>query len=168
MNKLLLALLATAALAAGTGTAHAQSTTGSGNIDAEILTPLTINESTRMNFGRVVSSASGGTVTILAASDTANVTGGVVALGTNPSIARGVFAITGTGNQPYTVTLPASPVNVTSGASTMSVGTFTIQGGTSRTLSSGTDTLRLGATLTLGPNQAAGVYTGIYSVTVSY
>jgi spore coat protein U-like protein len=62
------------------------------------------------------------------------------------------------------VTYPAS-FNVVSNANTMAV---QVAGAATGTLANGTVALPVGGTLTVGANQAAGSYTGTYTMTVEY
>lgn len=55
---------------------------------------------------------------------------------------------------------------LSSGGNTMAIGSFTNNSGGS--LSGGTDSFNVGATLTVGASQAAGSYSGTYTVTVNY
>ena len=77
------------------------------------------------------------------------------------------FSVTGEGSQTYAITLPSS-ATLTSGGNTMTVDTFTHDAGGSPTLSGGSDSFNVGATLQVGGSQAAGVYSGTYAVTVNY
>lgn len=80
------------------------------------------------------------------------------------------WSVTGVPNAPYAITLPSSPAVVTSGTNSMNVDTFTRTGGTSQVFldAAGKNSFNVGATLHVGANQPAGVYTGTYTVTVAY
>ena len=80
------------------------------------------------------------------------------------------WSVTGVPNSPYAITLPSSPAVVTSGTNSMNVDTFTRTGGTGQVFldAAGKSAFKVGATLHVGANQPAGVYTGTYTVTVAY
>lgn len=126
----------------------------------EIAAPIAVTQDTALAFGNIGPSATAGTVTISLAG-AQSVTGGVTALG--GTVAAGEFTVTGASGATYSVTVDAS-VNLT-GPGTMTA-TLTNDGGGS--LTGGTDTFNVGGTLAVGANQAAGSYTGTYSVAVNY
>jgi hypothetical protein len=66
--------------------------------------------------------------------------------------------------------LPSTPTTVASGSNTMSVNAFTSNPDGTGTLTGGTQTLKVGATLNVGASQAAGTYTSAtpFTVTVNY
>jgi spore coat protein U-like protein len=127
-----------------------------------VLTPTA-----NLSFGRFVA-ASGGTI-ILSPAAARSKTGGVVLLpGGTVSAASFSLTETGTGKslQWTTITLP-STVTLSSGGSTMTLGNFTSNPAT--TFAGLTQTvLTVGATLTVGANQAPGAYSGTIQVTVNY
>ena len=126
----------------------------------EIAAPIAVTQDTALAFGNIGPSASAGTVTISLAG-AQSVTGGVTALG--GTVAAGEFTVTGASGATYSVTIDGSVT--LSGPGTMTA-TLTNDGGGS--LTGGTDTFNVGGTLSVGANQAAGSYTGTYSVAVNY
>lgn len=118
-------------------------------------------------LGRFVA-ASGGTIALTPAGVRSK-TGGVVLLA-GGTIASASFTLTESGNGKSlrwtTITLPG-PTTLASGGATMTLNNFTSNpantfiGTTERILT-------VGATLTVGPNQAPGNYAGAFSVTVNY
>jgi len=66
--------------------------------------------------------------------------------------------------------LPPAATTVTSGSDNMTVDAFTSNPDGTGTLTGGTQTLKVGATLNVGANQAAGTYTSAtpFTVTVNY
>lgn len=138
---------------------------------ATIKTAITISHTgTDMDFGNIVTDATGGTV-ILAPAGTASKTGALILTGT-PTAA--VFTVTGDGASTYAITLPSSTYTITDpiSAKTMTVTTFTSTPSNTGILTSGTQELRVGATLTVGSTTSnpAGVYTNAtgFEVTVAY
>ena len=135
-----------------------------------IITPISITNAGNMNFGNVAVSATAGTV-ILAPASTRTITGGVTLPAVPGTVAAAHFAVTGTPNYTYAITLPSTATTVTSGANTMTVTAFTSNPGTTGTLSAaGTQTIDVGATLNIASNQAAGTYVSgtPFQVTVNY
>lgn len=135
---------------------------------ATIIKPIAISKDTDMNFGQVYSSATGGTV-VLSTAD--NRTPTDVTLGSASGVTAAVFTVTGEGTNTYTITLPSSDVILDDNAShTMTASSFTSDPSGTGTLAAGTQTLRVGATLTVGANQASGTYTTDtpFTVTVVY
>jgi len=143
-----------------TSSAYAISATA----NARVVTPVTVTETTPLNFGSFAASGTAGSIT-----QAGVVTGGVTAVAGGATRTAGVFSVSGesSASTAYTVSLPAS-VTLTSGANNMSAALSFAAGTASRTLTSGADTFSVNGTLSVAANQAAGVYTGTYSVTVAY
>ncbi len=134
---------------------------------AEIVSPIAISLTTNMSFGNVAVNASPGTV-VLAPAGTRSATGGVTLPATTGVVAAAVFAVTGTTDYTYTITLPASVI-VDNGGATMTVNNFTSDPSGTGTLTGGAQTLRVGATLNVAGGQATGTYTSApFTVTVNY
>ncbi len=175
-------LLTAAALLAASSAGLAQSTTlGSQNVGARIVNPITItkdNGSTPqvdgqdLYFGRMVSPTTAGTITLTPA-NAASFSGGLSAsVGhTTPrynigatdgmvlSVAIAFPASVSNGTQTMALSAATFSENGAAGAGTASGGTFTWNTG---------DHIRIGGTLAVGANQAVGLYTNTYSVTVAY
>jgi hypothetical protein len=168
MKKLTVVVLAIAALALGTTAFAAQNTaSATGTANARIITAISITAGTALNFGDVVPSAAAGTVTVTPAGVRSSAGG--ASLGNSTGVAAGAFTVNGQANATYSITLPGAPVTVTSGGNTMTVDTFTSNpAGTGNLGAGGSQALAVGANLNVGANQAAGSYTGTYTVTVTY
>jgi len=153
-------------LAGISNTALGASATGTAT--ATIVTPIGITAGANLQFGNMLSSAVAGTATVAATSSATAVYGsGVSAAGTGGTSNAGTFSITGSTGVAYTLTVPAS-VTLNSGANSM---TATLNGSIANgtnTLSASPTTLYVGGVLSVGANQAAGSYSGTYSVTVTY
>ncbi|WP_293880854.1 DUF4402 domain-containing protein [Sphingomonas sp.] len=148
---LALALGATSAQAANTATATAT---------ASILKQVSVTKTADLNFGTIVTGTTAATVVISPAGGRTCGTGLVC---TN-AVTAAAFGIVGTTAQ--TVTLAAAgPVTLTAGANTMSA---TLQTSSATRVLNGTDSFTVGGTLSVAANQADGVYTGSFSVTVDY
>ncbi len=163
MKTKLFSAVAALALFAASGAAHAADATG--DAAASIAVPISIAQNgAGLNFGTVTASAALGTVVVTTAG-ARSVTGGVAELG--GTIAAATFDVTGEGTSAYTITLPSS-ATLNSGGNSMTVDTFNHDAGGSPALSGGSDSFNVGATLNVAANQAAGAYTGTYTITVNY
>lgn len=153
----LASMAATAAQAQATATA----TTGA---SVTIADPIAITKTADLAFGTVVPSAAAGTVTVGTANDR-TVAGGVSALG--GTVTSAAYTVTGYGNSTYAITLPAS-VSLSGPGTAMTASSFVSSVGGSASLSGGSGGFTVGATLSVGANQAAGAYSGTFDVTVAY
>jgi len=129
----------------------------------------TLQNTGSLSFGSFAAGA-GGTITINSVG--ARFKSGSVVLASQGSVASAAqFLITGTPGATYTITLPSDgTVVLSSGASTMAVNTFTStpSGANIPLGGGGTQTISVGATLTVSAAQAPGNYTGSFNVTVDY
>jgi Domain of unknown function (DUF4402) len=163
MKKTLIGAAIVAAVAF-TQTANAQSASAPFAAKARIVTPISIAWVSDMNFGDVVAGA--GTV-VLTPAGGRSVTGGTN-LGNPLGVSAATFTVSGQANSTYSIGFPPA-ATIASGANTMNVGTFTSTPTPTGLLSAGgTQTLNLGATLTVAAAQATGSYTGNFNVSVNY
>lgn len=156
------------------GSAHAQtsaSATATGT--TTIVRPLTLSRSRNLVFGRIVRPTSGSaTVTLPTGSDTVSVSGGAVKL-TGITTTRARFSASGEGGQAISVSVPSSLTITRSGqADTIDVALLSSVGG-STTLgsslgSAGARTISVGGTFPLPATQAAGSYSGTFTVSIAY
>ena len=145
-------------------------TTATATATATIITPISISKNADMSFGNIaVQAATGGTV-ILVPAGTRSGTGGVTLPSTAGTVSAATFTVTGSGSLTYSITLPSSVTLTHSGGiQTMAAASFTSNPSSTGTLSSGTQDIAVGATLTVAAGQLAGVYTsGNFNVTVNY
>ncbi len=155
----------TAGVLAQPGTASASTTA-----TAVIVGPLSIVKNTDMDFGTIVASATAGTVT-LATSGVRTPSAEVSIL---PAAALGVaasFNVAGEPTRGFSITLPADgAVQLTGPGTNMAVNGFNHNAGANPALNgSGQATFAVGATLSVGANQASGTYTSAaFNVTVNY
>ncbi len=133
------------------------------NVTITLLAPISISAGASMDFGTMVTTGTAGTVTVTPAGARSSVN--VDLLGGVPAAAS--FNVTGKVGQAYFITLPSS-TTLSSGGNTMTVDTFNHDAGATPTLVGGSDTFNVGATLHVGATQAAGTYSGPFSVTVTY
>jgi Mat/Ecp fimbriae major subunit len=154
------------------GNAVAQTDTSEVLVQVEGST-LTLTNNAGLNFGRIVPYGSNGIVQVHA--DSSYGTSGVLVL--DPaSISASSWSVNGTAGAPYDVIMPTAVTisNINNSSDTMTVYGF------SRSLNSntgnsqlfldgnGNDTFTVGAVLGVNANQAAGIYTGTFNVTVNY
>lgn len=120
-----------------------------------------------LTFGSFAA-GSGGTVTISAAG-ARSAGGGVVLVSSGPG-AVAQFTVSGDANAGYAITLPANgEVSLTSGANSMAVNNFVSNpASTGQIGGGGSQTLMIGATLSVGNSQPPGNYSGTFNVTVIY
>ena len=140
-----------------------------------ILRPITVAATAELSFGKLVYAGNGldGTVILAAKSPSSRVAVRVNLLSNGGDTAL-IRAITGEPSRIYRVGLPTS-VTTTSGD--LLVNAFTLwsstQGDVSQTRlgafnAQGSDTLRLGATLTVPKGTRQGIYAALVPVTISY
>jgi hypothetical protein len=130
------------------------------------INPIAITNTQPLAFGKFAA-GSGGSVTVSAAG-VRSAGSGVVLVSSVSSAAQ--FSVSGDPNLTYSITLPANgAVVLSSGANTMALSNFSSSPSPAGQLSAGgTQTLTVGATLTVGTTQATGSYSGSYDVIVNY
>jgi hypothetical protein len=135
--------------------------------DAWAVATLEASSTQALSFGKFAAGA-GGTLTISPAGGR-SATGGVVLVSGGSSAAQ--FAVTGEPNLTYAISLPANGtvVLVNGGGQQMAVNGFASTP-TSGQLSpvGGTQTISVGATLSVGANQPTGSYSGSFNVSLDY
>lgn len=149
---------------AATSAARTQSTTS----QVALLSPLSVIKQSDLDFGTLVVSGAG-TAVVDPVAGSLTTTGGVTKAG---SIAHpALFTGTGSKNSVVHIRLPQNPITVTrvGGTQTMTVSNWTLDGATNRKIPPGSIfDFDVGATLNVNANQAAGTYTGTFSITVQY
>ena len=165
MNKKLLVLSATFAAAAQFGTI-AMADTVAGTVAAEVVTPLTITESTPMDFGTVAGGTTLGTI-IMTDTGARSATGGAQFIGADG--VAGVFTITGLADASITVSTPDTVATLVGTGADMG---FVLASGTyPGTLTGGSIAVNFGGTLSIGASQTAGSYATVgntFTVQVDY
>jgi hypothetical protein len=129
---------------------------------------IAVSNTQAMAFGKFVA-GSGGSV-IINESGARSATGDVFLVASGGG-AVAQFSVTGDPNVTYAVTLPADDVvtlTIAGGGSTMAVNSFVSNPASTGTLTAGAQTLKVGATLTVGAGQAVGNYSGTFDVIVVY
>ena len=165
-----LAVIAFTTLAVTTSFAQA---TASATATATIVAPIGISKTVDMNFGNIASGATLGTVALSTAG--ARIPSGGVSLpATTGTVTAASFDVTGEGSYTYAIIIPTTDYTITrqSGSETMTINAFVSNPtvGAGGALTSGAQTLLVGATLNVGVSQAAGTYTNAtgFDVTVNY
>jgi uncharacterized protein DUF4402 len=148
------------------GTALAADQTG--DSEAVIVTPLSLVNTSDLEFGALLSGPTAGAVVIDPNNDARSVTGGVTAAGSGGQAAQ--FWTYGGPRQFIYVTRGPLPVlDRVGGGGNMNVTQLTLNGPVFRYLSgAGLLDLRVGGRLQVGANQAPGVYEGDFQITVTY
>jgi hypothetical protein len=154
----------------GTAQTVSAQETASATSSATILTPISIGQTADMNFGNVaVQSTTAGTV-ILSAAGGRSITGGTTLPATAGTVTTAAFTVEGEPGYTYAITLPTSPLTISSGANNMTVSTFTSIPSATGTLIGGSEDITVGATLNVGAAQPSGTYVSgtPFNVTVNY
>ena len=135
-----------------------------GAATAEVVSPLTLTHDAgaTLNFGTFTSGETGGTVVVTRAGNGSAT--GEVSLMSDSVEAADAFTVSGDPSRSFSIATGAGTVD--SGANSMA---FTTDARANHTLdAAGAATFTVGGTLTVGGDQAAGIYTGSYNVTVTY
>jgi hypothetical protein len=169
MKKSFQIFVASLAVLGAAQTVSAQET-ATATSSATILTPISIDQTADMNFGNVaVQSTTAGTV-ILSATGVRSTTGGTTLPATAGTVATAAFTVSGEDGYTYAITLPSSPLTISSGANNMTVSSFTSLPSGTGTLTGGSEEITVGATLNVAAAQASGTYISgtPFNVTVNY
>lgn len=143
--------------------AEVEPTTGK----AIVLNPLSVVNTTDLDFGTLVRGTTAGTATINPTTGTRTTTGGTTAAGGAPGSAT--FLATGVVNRIFIIALGTNPVLTNGTGGTMTVNPLMIDGPTLRLFGGGgISTIRVGGVLNVAANQQEGVYTGTFNLTVIY
>ena len=135
---------------------------------AALLHPLELIKQADLNFG-YVGAVGAGTVVIDPTTGTTTATGGTLLLGGTPHPAW--FTGAAQSSSVVIIRVPKQPITVTrvGGTETMTVRDFTLEGLDKRAVAARVKfDFRVGATLVVPANQAEGLYTGTFDVTVQY
>lgn len=150
---------AIAALAMNASAAHAATATATAK--ARVLAPLTLTNTSDLDFGTIVSGTAASTVGVSPAG-VVSCGAGLTCIGTTTAAG---FNLGGTSGANVVISVPAN-VTLTSGANNM---TATLTSSASTVTLTGTGgTFSVGGSLTVGANQAAGNYSGTFTATANY
>lgn len=127
----------------------------------------TVTATQALTFGSFAA-GTGGTVTVSAAGGRSR--GGGVILVPSGGGSAALFSVSGDPSATYAISLPGNGVvSLTSGPNSMAVNNFTSNPALAGQLSiGGAQTVMVGATLSVGGQQASASYSGTFDVTVNY
>ncbi|AVR47300.1 hypothetical protein C7S20_02550 [Christiangramia fulva] len=168
MKKITLICFAIMAIAFSTNAVAQDNASASVNTTANVITPITITGGSALSFGDIVGTSSGGTVTVATdGTRTASATD-LTITGTPGTVSAASFTVNGADGYTYAISLPSAfDISNSGGTATMGVGTFVSNPDATGTLTGGTQTVNVGATLTVGADQAPGVYTNATGMTLT-
>lgn len=135
-----------------------------------IVTPITISKSNDLNFGNVAVSTSSGIVELLP-DGTRISSGGVILPTLSGTVSAASFDVSGEGSYTYSISLPTDDFLLFHSNSTdfIIVNGFKSYPESTGQLSSGNQTITVGATLNVEAAQEVGLYQGTgFEVTVNY
>ncbi len=169
MKKLAIIFIAIFGMTFAFTSVNAQNAVETAQTDATIIAPIAITNQVGLNFGNIVALTGQETVTVSPAGVRSSSNALSLPTTTPGTVTAASFTVTGLADATYSIVLPAAAFDVTSGANTMSVGTFTSTPSvaTGGTLTGMTETLTVGATITVGASQPAGSYTNSNALTVT-
>ncbi|MGY5847320.1 DUF4402 domain-containing protein [Salegentibacter sp. HM20] len=152
-------------LALISGVSFAQSSAdGTATVNAEIVSPILISNAANMDFGRIIGTVDGGTVTIDNDGDRTASNDNLLAPSTTYQAAS--FNVTAAEDYSYSITIDDI---VLEGAGDDMQISFTSSLGFENVAGTGAaEVLNVGGALTVNANQAEGTYSGEVTVTVSY
>lgn len=139
---------------------------------ATIVSPIAITKTVDLQFGTMIKGIGTVTVGTNDARTFSNTALNPGDQGASPTAAQ--FTVTGEGVYTYSIAFTNATETLTSGtdATTMTAGSFVALSsdgeGLTGTLAAGSDTVKVGATLTLDNDETSGLYTGSFEVTVAY
>lgn len=142
------------------------SATATANATAKIITPIDISKITDLKFGNIIASGDAGTV-VIDNNDGRTATGGAFFPSVPGEFSSAEFTVTGFSNSEYSITLPEdNAIELTGDGEPMPLTTFTHNA--SEQLTDGSETFKVGATLNVNADQAAGDYEATFDVIVNY
>ena len=150
--------------------------TGAAEADAVVVSPLSLVPVDHLNFGNLIPGLIGGTA-VVSTAGVRTVSGSVIAAGGTVSNAE--FHGYGSRNRFVYITSGAGTyiLNRVGGGAVMTMRSLTLQAdnltptffpGLFRIASTDVITLRIGATLDVGPSQQSGIYEATFPVTMNY
>lgn len=146
--------------------------TANATVTATIVTPISIQKDVDMNFGNVaVRTSAGGTVVLTPAGVRSRTNGVTLPTTDAGTVTAASFTVAGTEDYTYAITLPSAPHQITFNTTNhMNVTLFNSTPSLAGLLTGGEQILNVGATLTVGAAQPAGIYVSDapFDVTVNY
>lgn len=145
------------------------SANGSVNSSASVVRILSVSSTSELSFGTFAAGSTAGTV-VMSSSGNRTSTGGVTLVSTAAG-SQGSVTLSGTPSTSYSVSFPGSvTLTASGGTATMNLGTFTstLTGNQGSLNTAGSGSFGVGGTLSVSANQPIAVYTGSFTVTLSY
>lgn len=134
---------------------------------ANIIAPITVAQTTGLDFGNIIPATTAGTV-VMTTGNVRTSTGDVTLQPAVPGQSA-VFNVTGLEDALYSISLPAdNTVSLTGTGDPMFLTGFNHSAGATPQITGGNVNFSVGATLNVNASQAAGQYNGTYEVTVTY
>lgn len=147
-----------------TGSVFAQNTANvNASSFAEIVEPLTITKTRNLNFGKIIGSAAGGTITIASTSAGTRTATNTALEAPGGTVTSAQFDVTAS-DYSYNIAMSDTDLTHTDGTTKMTLTPSNNLGGSS----SGDKTIYVGGDLVVGTSQKAGDYSGTVTVTVTY
>jgi len=140
------------------------------SITTTIIQGMSVTNTSSLRFGAMIPGSLGGTATV-SPNGIRTATGTITLLTASAYPASAAsFSLIGAPNLGYTITLPTSvTLTLQGGSNTILLTALTSSPAATGSLSStGTGTLTVGGTIAVSSSQAAGVYSGTFTVTLSY
>ena len=158
------------ALIAGTTFAQDGKASATADVNAEIVTPIAIEDGTVLNFGSIVA-AGGGNVRVNTAG-TRTFSNNDMDVATATTISAASFNVTAADTYSYSISIPATVLKDAASVGVDMPVSFTHDlGGETDGTATGTGSaqeLLVGGLLTVASGQEAGAYEGVVTVTVAY
>lgn len=141
--------------------------TASFTASVTIIQPIGITTTSDLSFANV-DAKNGGEITL--SPNSIRTTSGEVALSDGGIVSAASFEITGEPGYTYGISLPDNNYVLSNGSETMEINNFTTDFNSESALAEGSQTINVGATLKMNPNQTPGYYAtqAPLNVTVTY
>ena len=148
-----------------------QAAIANASMSATILEPIHLANVRDMKFGNISAGETPGTVILSpTAASSRTTTGGVTLPSGSGTVQSAKFIISGEAALPYSIVLPSETIILSNGLSLMTIGSFTSDPPGSGIMTSGSESIYIGATLNVNANQEPGIYksTKDFEITVNY
>ncbi len=137
------------------------------NASATIIQPIGITTTSDLSFANL-DAKNGGAVTLTP--DNFRISEGNVDLAEGGKVSAAAFQITGQSGLTYAISIPSNDYVLTNGSESMIINNFTTDARGDNAMADGSQTIHIGATLNVNPNQTPGNYVSPagFNVTVNY
>lgn len=164
INKMKLAL-AGAVIATGMMSNAAYAATQQADATVQVLAAVQLSAVSDLDFGVVAASAAGGTVSLGASASAVPVGTGVIAISGGSAAS---FQVTQATNGEVIDLTVGNPAPLTGPGANIALSGLTLSNNSITFSSTSLQTIYVGGTISLNPNQVAGTYTGSFDVTAEY